>query len=322
MRRFIGILVKGILLGLFLIILTIGIVEAFRGSMKAEAVTFVISNGTPTPALSGEQTTTSIRSNGFNIKATPTATPTPTAIPTPKVQHVFINNSVPKYVSVTVPVIKYNEGNANGYLTEPVHIDVDTLTKAYDQSYERQPWDINNRLRTIHVLWNFLVEQQCVSRTIASGIIGNVCMEGTFGREQTTHVIFKDIDDVREVLGKGDKGYGIAQWTWYSRQLNLLKYYEWANSQIDDWNTVMLVAECSMLLEEIKSYKIFSDLSLDYDIEDATGRIASKYEGYRNHEKQWSSSRGVYYLDTTDKSCTGYKRLQYAYNIYEYFLEN
>lgn len=315
----------GVLFGVFLIGLTVSLSDLFGCPRDVSAAVFTYnrSNPSPTPMVTGAvQSVRITTNNGFSVKGTPTPTPTPSPSPTPRPQHVFVNSDVPRYVSLTVPVIKYNEGSSKEYSTQPVHVDVDSLMRVYHADYDKPDWDTNNQFRTINTLWHFLVEQQCVSRTIASGIIGNVCMEGTFGRAQSTHEIFQNIDDVRAVLGKGAKGYGIAQWTWYTRQLNLLKYYEWANSQVDDWETVMVVAECCMLLEEIKSYKIFSDLGLDYDIEDATGRIASKYEKYRNHEKQWDNYNGVYYLETSSTSCTGYKRLRYAYNIYDYFLEN
>ena len=170
------------------------------------------------------------------------------------------------------------------------------------------------------MLWNFLVEQQGIPETNAAGLLGNIYEEGEFAEQQGTDLYISNIEQARTLLGSGKVGYGCAQWTYSARQNSLLEYYELAYKLYpDDWDKVRIIAECCMLLEECKAYGVFNDIYSPTSIEDATGRVAMKYETYSGCESQWSKINGSYKVAT--QSGTGYKRLCYAYDIYKYFTE-
>lgn len=204
--------------------------------------------------------------------------------------------------------------------TEPVVVDVDSLMSAYRASYEPQDWDKKGKINIIHTLWNFLVEQNGVDKVLAASIIGATMHEGRFAEEQGSYNLINDIEDARALLGAGSCGYGIAQWTYKTRQQGLLNYYELANEMCpDNWETACVVAECCMLLREIEAYGIFDDLYSHTTIEDAVGRMCLLYEGYEGASQQWSSEGG-YHLISHDGS--GISRLRYAQNIYDYYMED
>lgn len=204
--------------------------------------------------------------------------------------------------------------------TNTISINMDNLTQL-SNSYETYPeWDVKGKIETIAILWEFLVNQQGVPAGNASGILGNIYVEGNFAEQQKTNLYISSIEQARTLLGSGDVGYGCAQWTHHSRQSTLLKYYETAYTLFpNDWESVVIAAECCMLLEECKAYEVFDDIYTPTAIEDATGRVAVIYESYSGCNEQWSSSNNVYRLVSNNGS--GHERLAYAYAIYDYFME-
>lgn len=211
--------------------------------------------------------------------------------------------------------------NSGTYIvTDTISVDVDSLLDSYNTNDNFPVWDNKNKINTLRVLWNFLVEQQGIPETNAAGLLGNIYEEGEFAEQQGTDLYISNIEQARTLLGSGKVGYGCAQWTYSSRQNSLLEYYELAYKLYpDDWDKVRIIAECCMLLEECKAYEVFNDIYSPTSIEDATGRVAMKYETYSGCENQWSKINGSY--KATTQSGTGYKRLCYAYDIYRYFTE-
>lgn len=204
--------------------------------------------------------------------------------------------------------------------TDTILVDVDSLIDLYYTNDNSPVWDDKNKINTLRVLWNFLVEQQGIPETNAAGLLGNIYEEGEFAEQQGTDLYISNIEQARTLLGSGKVGYGCAQWTYSARQKSLLEYYELAYKLYpDDWDKVRIIAECCMLLEECKAYNVFNDIYIPTSIEDATGRVAMKYETYNGCENQWSKTNGSY--NVTAQSGTGYKRLCYAYDIYKYFTE-
>ena len=205
-------------------------------------------------------------------------------------------------------------------VTDTISVDADTLLELFYTNDNSPMWDDENKINTLRVLWNFLVEQQGVPETNAAGLLGNIYEEGEFAEQQGTELYISNIEQARTLLGSGKVGYGCAQWTYSARQNSLLEYYELAYKLYpDDWDKVRIIAECCMLLEECKAYGVFNDIYSPTSIEDATGRVAMKYETYSGCESQWSKINGSYKVAT--QSGTGYKRLCYAYDIYKYFTE-
>lgn len=221
-------------------------------------------------------------------------------------------------VSIDGVSMKTNSGAH--IVTDTISVDADTLLELFYTNDDSPMWDDENKVNTLRVLWNFLVEQQGIPETNAAGLLGNIYEEGEFAEQQGTDLYISNIEQARTLLGSGKVGYGCAQWTYSARQDSLLEYYELAYKLYpDDWDKVRIIAECCMLLEECKAYDVFNDIYNPTSIEDATGRVAMKYETYSGCESQWSKINGSYKVAT--HSGTGYKRLCYAYDIYKYFTE-
>lgn len=220
-----------------------------------------------------------------------------------------------------IPTVSMRNRDGNMVQTAPVNVNAEMLMAAYNRPTSSESWDHKNKMRVINCLWHFFVEQQNYNEIIAASIIGAVMYEGRFGEEQGTYRIFSSIDDARRVLGTGERGYGVAQWTYKTRQSRLLEYYEYANDMYpNDWETACIVAECSMLLREIEAYGVFDGVGESATFEDSVGRMSLLYEKYEGCYEQWSSEGGIYRLTSTDGSGLG--RLTYAENIYNHFMNN
>lgn len=221
---------------------------------------------------------------------------------------------------VSIDGISMKTNSGVHIVTDTISVDADTLLELFYTNDNSPMWDDENKINTLRVLWNFLVEQQGIPETNAAGLLGNIYEEGEFAEQQGTGLYISNIEQARTLLGSGKVGYGCAQWTYSARQNSLLEYYELAYKLYpDDWDKVRIIAECCMLLEECKAYGVFNDIYSPTSIEDATGRVAMKYETYSGCESQWSKINGSYKVAT--QSGTGYKRLCYAYDIYKYFTE-
>lgn len=222
--------------------------------------------------------------------------------------------------TVSIDGISMKTNSGVHIVTDTISVDADTLLELFYTNDNPPMWDDENKINTLRVLWNFLVEQQGIPETNAAGLLGNIYEEGEFAEQQGTDLYISNIEQARTLLGSGKVGYGCAQWTYSARQNSLLEYYELAYKLYpDDWDKVRIIAECCMLLEECKAYGVFNDIYSPTSIEDATGRVAMKYETYSGCESQWSKINGSYKVAT--QSGTGYKRLCYAYDIYKYFTE-
>lgn len=223
-------------------------------------------------------------------------------------------NTVSLVGSVTMKDLRGVEVN-----TDEVQIDTETLMELYEEVSESPAWDVKEKIDIIELLWEFLVNQCDMGPMNAAALIGNIVAEGKFAEQQGTGLFLTDIEQARALLGCGKKGYGIAQWTYATRQRNLLEYYELAYELYpDDWDKVKVTAECSMLIEEVKAYKIFDDIKIDTSIEDATGRVCVNYEAYKGSDTQWIKQNGTYRL-VAGQSSNGYQRMSYAKSVYEYF---
>lgn len=221
---------------------------------------------------------------------------------------------------VSIDGISMETNSGVHIITDTISVDADTLLELFYTNDNSPMWDDENKINTLRVLWNFLVEQQGIPETNAAGLLGNIYEEGEFAEQQGTNLYISNIEQARTLLGSGKVGYGCAQWTYSARQNSLLEYYELAYKLYpDDWDKVCIIAECCMLLEECKAYGVFNDIYSPTSIEDATGRVAMKYETYSGCENQWVKANGSYKVAT--QSGTGYKRLCYAYDIYKYFTE-
>jgi hypothetical protein len=243
----------------------------------------------------------------------------PTIEEEPEIMELSLARSFETSNTVDIEGIQCKASTGETITTDTVTVDIDSLMDIYYSDIEYPEWDIKQKINTLSVLWDFLVNQQGVSAENAAGILGNIYVEGNFGEQQGTGLHISNISQARTLLGSGSYGYGCCQWTYSKRQKDLLKYYEIANELFDDWSAVKIAAECSMILEESKALGVFDDIYTPTTIEDATGSFAIIFEGYSNSSNQWSQKDGMYYL--TSQKGSGVERLNYAYSIYNYFME-
>lgn len=230
-----------------------------------------------------------------------------------------IQANQPVYDTIGSIQIKSLEGEMVN--TDEVFINVEPLIELYFQEYEDYDWDTKDKIAVISTLWEFLVNQQGMHPINAAAILGSVAMEGDFSEQQGTGNYINNIEDARSLLGRGGYGYGVAQWTFRTRQKNLLEYYEMAYELYpDDWNKVQLIAECCMLIEEVKVYNVFGDIDSELSMEDACGRVCIYYERYSGCDEQWSYTNGHVVLVSDEGS--GKTRLRYAQDIYNHFMQN
>ena len=216
-----------------------------------------------------------------------------------------------------IPPIQMKAMDGSMVETDQVEIDVQSILELYNANYDYPNWDKKQRINLVEALWEFLVGQQGVSPTNAAAIIGCIYAEGDFTEQQSTNHRFTDIDDVRSKLGYGKYGYGIVQWTTKGRQKYLLEYYELTNNYSDDWQSVCIMAECSMLYEELKAWEIFNNIYEDTTLEDAVGRMSKIYEAYDGSQEDWACKNGSYKLQRNNSG--GSYRLQMAESILDYF---
>lgn len=203
-------------------------------------------------------------------------------------------------------------------VTGVVHkINMNSLLDAYECAPELGDLDTKKAYREISVLWEFLVEQKGVHKNIASAIIGNCACEGKFGQMQGSDTYIKNIDDAEYYLKTSRKniGFGIVQWTNSERRERLYEYYKAANEYVYNIESLRILAELTCLYEELNEYGLFGSYQQEISIEDACGRISTKYERYAKCYEDWEVlSNGVCKLKNENGS--GAKRLEYAYEVY------
>lgn len=193
---------------------------------------------------------------------------------------------------------------------ESVTYYLDPVYDILSEEYVSPDWDYRKRIQDINILTELLVNQLGVSKTKAAAIIGNVVFEDSFISRTNSKARIDSIDEARERIGRGTRGFGIAQWTAKFRQETLLSYIEQANQHLD-FEMACIVAETTFLYNELKYSNILGDLSEEGDIENCTGIIGVEYEGYKNHTSEWTKPGSEY-------SSLGSPRYSYACNIYKY----
>lgn len=217
------------------------------------------------------------------------------------------------------------------FILNDIEVDIDKLLNLY---YSNSKYGAVNSDDTalMTVCTDFLFNQMGFSAEITAAVVGNICDEGHFAQRQGTREIIDNLNDYLYYLSLDDgKGYGIAQWTYPNRQDKLVKYLNNAvDIVIDEYGAtsdeyvcgeyypaVVIIAELSLLYEELLDFELFEDYKAAYSIEDATGRIALHYEGYKNSSKHWKYKEdGLCYLVHTGDTNNGTRRLAFANHVY------
>lgn len=300
-------LVMPMTLGLFLLCLTMFELNSFGkedASVEPVYVTSYTVESNNVGSLAISETTDSLASNG-EVVTVMRMQPTVLAKPEETVQ-----------VSGVSMITNHGEH----IVTDTIEVEVDNLMTVYYEDYETPDWDDKNKISIIATLWEFLVNQQGMDPRHAAAILGNIMVEGSFAEEQGSYDIISDMEEMRAVLGCGNKGYGVVQWTYHTRQDALLAYYDLAYEMYpDDWDKVKVIAECSMLLEEIKAFGIFDNIYEANSLEDSVGRVCVLYENFNKARSAWTIVDGEYVLSSNIGSSD--ERYAYAQAIYDYFTE-
>ncbi len=193
---------------------------------------------------------------------------------------------------------------------EQVPIYLGSIQSILSSDIEYPEWDTRKRFKDILILEDILVDQLGVSKSIASAIIGNICYEGSFASIQDSTSSLSSQYEANAKLGDGSTGFGIAQWTSKFRQNKLKEYYNIASQDLD-WDTATVVAECIYLYNELKASGLLGDLTQEYSLEDATGKLGYEYLAYANRDKEWYK-QGSHYKSN---DCPRYN---YAVKVYHY----
>ena len=215
-------------------------------------------------------------------------------------------------------------------------VDINELMSYYHTQFNCDTMNRNDD-STINTCINFLYDQMNVSPEIVAGIIGNICVEGHFGEEQNTYKIATNVEEyINNLKSDKNKGYGIAQWTYQTRQEELaiqvddVRYYLMSeyNLTYDEctygeyYPTVIVLGELIHLYYELQEYEIFDSYNDYYTLEDATGRVALLYERYKNCKKHWTYTVNGECILIGSAECSGARRLNFAELIYERIIVN
>ena len=136
-------------------------------------------------------------------------------------------------------------------------------------------------------IWNFLLKEINNEFGVA-GLMGNLKAESAFNPKNLQNSYEKKLnytDDTytlavdngilsREAFSKDRAGYGLAQWTYWSRKQGLYDYIKGQNRSIGD-----LQGQLEYLIKEIKGYKtVWNTLLTAKTVEEASTMVVLQYE--------------------------------------------
>lgn len=136
-------------------------------------------------------------------------------------------------------------------------------------------------------IWNYLLKEISNEYGVA-GLMGNIKAESAFKSKNLQNSYEKSLgftDDTytaavdngtysKEKFTKDSAGYGLAQWTYWSRKQNLYEYIKAENRSIGD-----LQGQLGFLVKEIKGYKtVWNTLLNAKTVEEASTMVVLQYE--------------------------------------------
>ena len=157
-------------------------------------------------------------------------------------------------------------------------------------------------------IWNYLMSKFNNAYGVA-GLMGNLYAESGFRSENLQNSYEKslglsDIEYTTKVdngtytnFVKDKAGYGLAQWTYWSRKQNLLNFAKAQNKSIGD-----LEMQLNFLYQELQGYKtIFSTIKNATSIREASDCVLTQYERPANQDTSVQEKRASYGQSTYDK---------------------
>lgn len=151
------------------------------------------------------------------------------------------------------------------------------------------------------IIWNFLKEKGLNDFAIA-GIMGNLkaesalnpmnlqcTYENKLGFTDATYTAAVDDGSYSDFV-KDKAGYGLAQWTHWSRKQNLLDYAKKTGASIGD-----LSMQLEFLWKELQGYKsLMNTLSSAASVLEASNAVLLSYERPSNHGESVQKKRASY----------------------------
>lgn len=157
-------------------------------------------------------------------------------------------------------------------------------------------------------IWNYLMSKFNNAYGVA-GLMGNLYAESGFRSENLQNSYEKslglsDIEYTTKVdngtytnFVKDKAGYGLAQWTYWSRKQNLLNFAKAQNKSIGD-----LEMQLNFLYQELQGYKtVFSTIKNATSIREASDCVLTQYERPANQGTSVQEKRASYGQSTYDK---------------------
>lgn len=160
---------------------------------------------------------------------------------------------------------------------------------------------LTNNAETI---WNFLLAEYKNPYGVA-GLMGNLYAESKLNPKNLQNSYSKKLgltdEEYTEKVDKGtysnfvndSAGYGLAQWTYSSRKLNLLTYAKNKKTSIGDLNT-----QLSFLVKELAGYNsVITAIKNAKSIQEASDIVLTKYERPANQSEEVKQKRASYGLN-------------------------
>ena len=214
------------------------------------------------------------------------------------IEEVSVENTEPE-VDNSIVVDTIEVLNIAAYGTEVCTVPLVFKTDIIERYIASDPyipdWDYKHRFGDMLILSEVFVNQLGVPKNKAAAIIGNVCIEDSFTALTSSAARCESAEELYNRLGPGTRGFGIAQWTFSTRQDLLEQHYK--EVPVENWELLSVIAECSYLYAELEISGILGDLSTDdMTLEDATGKFACEFEGYNNCWNEWyTDENGTYH---------------------------
>lgn len=158
------------------------------------------------------------------------------------------------------------------------------------------PWveyeEVTNDKTNEEIIWEYLMKVFNNPYGVA-GLMGNIQAESAFIPNNLQNRYNKEFGMTDEEFTnavdagtfdfgkKGSFGYGLCQWTYYTRRQNLLAYARQKNVSIGD-----MQMQLEYLIWELKGYKLYDGLRLAKSVEEASDLIVTKFEKPKNYDTE------------------------------------
>lgn len=162
------------------------------------------------------------------------------------------------------------------------------------------------------VIWNFLKGKGLNDYAIA-GVMCNLKAESALNPKNLQNTYKKKLgftdetytaavdDGSYDNFAKDKAGYGLAQWTYWSRKQNLLKFAKAAHVSIGD-----LQMQLDFFWEELQGYKsVMSTLAVATSVREASDAVMLNYERPANQSETAKQKRAAYGQTFFDKYGAG-----------------